>query len=225
MFQKKENKPMIPRFFLDDPMAATYFNEYINYSEIKQAIDNIHTQVKEQDIKTLAVLSEFNEEGKSFFTATLCVAYSKFYNEKVLLIDTSTVKNNFSTLINHDSKNISNTKNADDTIVKKTVFSNFDVVNIRDFPRQNGDISEYQIDIMAKEFSEDYSLVVIDTTAFGSRNRNNAHPIVIAKRCDSSILIVSEISSAKKELDRYQLSLKESQVKLLGVIYNEGAHS
>lgn len=218
MFQKKENKVEIPKFFLEDPSSATFLNEYINYSEIKQAIDNIHTQVKDQNIKTLAVLSEFNEEGKSFFTAALCIAYSRFYNEKILLIDTSTVKNIFRSFIKTDGKE------NKDSIIKKTVFANFDIVNIRDFPRQNGDISEYQIDIMAKEFSDDYDLVVIDTTAFASRNRNNAHPIVIAKRCDSSILVVSEISSSKKELDRYQLSLKESQVKLLGVIYNEGAH-
>lgn len=217
MFKQKEKKIEIPKFFIDDPMAPTYLNEYINYSEIKQVIDNIHTQVKHQKIKTIAVLSEFNEEGKSFFTATLCIAYSKFYNEKVLLIDTSPIKNNFASFIDQEAKN------AKDSIIKSTIFPNFDVVNILDFPRQNGEISEYQIDIMAKEFSDDYSLVMIDTTAFGSRNRNNAHPLVIAKRCDSSILIVSEISSSKKELDRFQLSLKESHVKLLGVIYNEGA--
>lgn len=219
MFNRKESKVEVPKFYLDDPVAPTYLNEYINYSEIKQVIDNIHTQVKSQNIKTIAILSEFNEEGKSFFTATLCIAYSKFYNEKVLLIDTSTIKNNYSGFIDASEKN----KKKNDSIIKKTIFPNFDLVNIQDFPRQNGEISEYQIDIMAKEFSDDYSLVMIDTTAFGSRNRNNAHPLVIAKRCDSSILIVSEISSSKKELDRFQISLKESQVKLLGVIYNEGA--
>lgn len=219
MFSKKKEKISPgPKFHMEDPMAPTYLNEYINYSEIKQVIDNIHIQVKEQKIKTMAVLSEFNEEGKSFFTATLCIAYSKFYNEKVLLIDTSTIKNNYAGFIDPEGKN------QNDTMIKHTIFPNFDVVNIKDFPHQNGEISEYQIDIMAKEFSDDYSLVLIDTTAFGTRNRNNAHPLVIAKRCDSSILIVSEITSSKKELDRFQISLKESQVKLLGVIYNEGAH-
>lgn len=215
-YSKKEKKVETPKFFIDDPMAPTYLNEYINYSEIKQVIDNIHTEVKKQKIKTIAVLSEFNEEGKSFFTATLCIAYSKFYNEKVLLIDSSD-RNNYAGFIDPEAKNLN------DSIIRRTIFPHFDVVNIKDFPRQNSEISEYQIDIMAKEFSDDYSLVMIDTTAFGSRNRNNAHPLVIAKRCDSSILIVSEISSSKKELDRFQISLKESQVKLLGVIYNEGA--
>lgn len=216
--RKKEKKIEIPKLYLDDPMAPTYLNEYINYSEIKQVIDNIYTQVKAQKIKTIAILSEFNEEGKSFFAATLCIAYSKFYNEKVLLINTSTTKNNYSGFIDNDAKN------KNDSIIRKTIFPNFDMVNVKDFPTKNSEISEYQIDIMAKEFSDDYGLVMIDTTAFGVRNRHNAHPLVIAKRCDSSILVVSEISSSKKELDRFQIGLKESQVKLLGVVYNEGAH-
>jgi Mrp family chromosome partitioning ATPase len=206
-------KKMTP-FFLTDEKSSDYLSEYINYSEIKQSTDQINILIEKNNIRTLAILSEFTIEGKSFFAATLCAALSKFYQKKVLLIDTSTTKNSFSSLVT--------SAKSKDPIIKKTKFENFDIAYIKDFPQKDGELTEYQIDAIAKEYSEDYSLVIIDTTAFGIRNKNNAHPLVIARRCDSSILVVSEISSNRKELDKFQLNLKDSHLNLLGVIYNDG---
>lgn len=217
MLLKKKRENEIKPFDLTAVNAPEFVNEYVNYSEIKQTADQIQSLVEKQNIKTLAILSEFSLEGKSFFAASLCVAFAKFYNYKVLLIDTSTVKDSFKSFLLDESE-------QNDKIVKKTFFPNFDVANIKDFPRNRGEITEYQIDAIAKDYAEDYQLVIIDTTAFGVRNKNNAHPMVIARRCDSSILVVSDISSKSKELDKFQLSLKDSHLSLLGVVYNDGVH-
>jgi Mrp family chromosome partitioning ATPase len=215
MFLKKKAQDEQKPFDIMAENSPEFLNEYVNYSEIKQTADQVHNLIERNKIKTLAVLSEFSLEGKSFFAAALSIAFAKFYNYKVLLIDTSTTKDSFKSLLLSESEQT-------DKIVKKTYFSNFDVANIKDFPRTRGEITEYQIDAIAKDYAEDYQLVIIDTTAFGVRNKNNAHPMVIARRCDSSILVVSEISSKTKELDKFQLSLKDAHLNLLGVVYNDG---
>ncbi|MFZ4715043.1 MAG: hypothetical protein ACOYL6_15085 [Bacteriovoracaceae bacterium] len=211
---KKQKKEEANLFDLNNQRAPEFISEYINYSEIKQVTDQVNALIEKQNIKSLAILSEFTLEGKSFFAASFGAAISKFYQKKVLLIDTCTTKDSFSSFLSPN-------KNQD-PIIKKTMFDNFDIAYTKDFPQKGGEVTEYQIDAIAKDYSEDYALVIIDTTAFGVRNKNNAHPLVIARRCDSSILVVSEITSNRKELDKFQLNLKDSHLNLLGVVYNDG---
>lgn len=218
MFNLKTNpkKNFIPKLDLKSPLAPLLLVEYIKYAELKELIDNIHSLVKENKYKTIATLSEFNNEGKSFFTLTLALGFTKFFRDKILIIDSSIENTMYDHFID---PNLESTKTNGP---KSSIFHNLDIAIIRNFTSQYGELTEYEISVLAKEYAEEYSIVIIDTVCYGARNKNNNHPLVLAKRCDASILVMSSTPTQKRDLEHLQNSIKESNINLIGLVYNEG---
>lgn len=212
---RRQKTSQLKTFKLSSPSSARYINEYLNFAEIKHLVDELAVKLETKKLKTITLLSEFAGEGKSFFSLTLAAAYGKFYNKKVLVLDTSHQKDTFAYFV----------KGADDfkdTIIKKSVFKNVDLAHVYDFPNTSSDMIDYQLDGILQELYNQYDLIVIDTNAYAIANRHNIHPLVVARRTDGSILLTSGVSSYMFHQKRYQNDLNQSHVKLIGVIYNEG---
>jgi Mrp family chromosome partitioning ATPase len=191
---------------------ASVFEEYSNYSEIKQLIDNVHfTKSLKNECKTIAVISQISGEGKSFFTAVLAYTFAKFLNNKVLIIDTVTEDGIFD-----KAKKSAIDKGLLDVEVISSQFENIDLLHL-----YKSRYNEYQLSSIIEDFKSEYSMIFFDTCAFSLKNLNNLDPFVIARRCDNPILVMSKVTSSKRSMAKVKSILSQQDIKLLGVVYNE----
>src|SRR5438128_1693791 len=74
-------------------MLSARLQEFTRYTELKQLAYNIAALQQEKLFRSLAVLSFFPGEGKTLFCAALAMAYMETCQSKVLVVDTSTFRN------------------------------------------------------------------------------------------------------------------------------------
>lgn len=214
MFNKTKEK-LVKKFPLQSPSSARYINEYVNFAEIKHLVDELAVKIEIKKLKTITLLSEFSGEGKSFFSLVMAAAYGKFYNKKILILDTSFNRDTFAYFVKGD-------EDFQDKVIKKTVFKNVDLAHVYDFPNTNNEIIDYQLDSLIQDLYAQYDLIIVDTNAYAVANRHNIHPLVVARRSDGAILLTSGVSSYMFHQKRYEKDINQSHIKLIGVIHNEG---
>src|SRR5690242_2502539 len=62
--------------------------DYVRYTEFKRLLNQIINAQKRDGFKTLAVLSEHPQEGKTFFVSTLALGFATLLGKRVLIVDT-----------------------------------------------------------------------------------------------------------------------------------------
>ncbi len=178
---------------------------FTQYAEIKSLLDRILHLQERDNFKTLALISEHDGEGKSFLAATLAYAYTRRKNKKALIIDTS----------NSGAEKIEAVKE----LLEQQ--SHVDLITLREWEGGNS-IDEYQLKKLVSQSSQNYGLILVDTSSLFRRNKNNFDPLVIARQCDASLLVTSRSDLPTETSVENKKKLVDSGIKILGMVYNQG---
>ena len=196
---------------------ATSLKSFIQYAEVKSLLDRILILQEQEKFQSLAFLSEFDGEGKTFLISAIALAYSERLNKKVLVIDTSSNAMSTPAPAKELKENYLLTELLEDT-------TKVELMVMRDWAklRLSPGIDEYQLNALLKEVGHRYSLVLVDTSSLSRRNKNNFDPIVIARQCDAAILVSGQSRLRDQFAGDHRKRLHDSGIKLLGLIYNQG---
>lgn len=203
----------------DTRSVASPLLQYIQFSEFKRLLDQIATTLDREGYKSLAVLSEFPGEGKTFFVSVLALGYSTLLNKRVLIINTGnqTQSNtlHLETVYRAHAKTFPGLKN------NNTTDPTIDVVSPHaGNENEEFESSDFQVGQYIRAARDSYHLILSDTCALSITNRKNVDPVVIARHSDSSILITSQRSLHRPEIASIKNRLAHWKIPLMGVIHN-----
>ncbi len=197
---------------------AKSLRSFIQYAEVKSLIDRILLLQETEKFKSVAFLSEYDGEGKTFLIAALALAYSERLNKKVLVIDTSSNNTASTPLPAKDLKeNYLLAELLEDT-------TKVEVMVMRDWAklRLSPGIDEYQLNALLSENNQNYSMILVDTSSLSRKNKNNFDPLVIARQCDVSVLVSGQPRVREQISTDNRKRIHDAGIRLLGLIYNQG---
>lgn len=186
---------------------AKALKNFIQYSEVKLLLDQILVLQEQAHFQSIAIISEFQGEGKSFICAALALVYSERLNKKVLVIDT-TVEANAPDLL---------AELLEDT-------TRVDLISLKTLRGASSTQApdEYELKRLLTEKKPLYSLILVDSASLSKRNKNNYDPVVIARQCDAAILVSGNTKPAEAPAAEHQKKIHDAEIKLIGMIYNQG---
>jgi Mrp family chromosome partitioning ATPase len=197
----------------------------VRFAETKQIIDQVLHAQTERKLRSLAVLSELAQEGRTLFTAVVALGYGQLMRKKVLVVDCSTMRN-------PDSLTLDRLLDFDDSSeegkrgeVRRTLSANVSLVRLSEWAEERDAMAEYEVKTLLESVGRSFDLVLFDTCAMGVKNRNNLDPIAIARRCDASMLVVSARTSSRGGLVDIRNRLRKERLELLGLASNDGVTS
>lgn len=192
--------------------------ECINYSEFKQLVDSIHELQTRQKITSIAVLSELSLEGKSLFCGSLAIALARFLKQRILVVDTAVFPNTGSLSIEEILEPDHSRVDAMGSM--PTLFPGVTFLKLSPEHARAG--VEYDIQKVIQDNMSKVDLILFDTCALSQKNRNNIDPLVVARRVDGSLLLVSPRARALGALEGLDKAVARGNLKVLGVIDNQG---
>jgi len=213
--------------------------EFIHFAEIKQLAYQIAALQQEKMFRSLAVLSVFPGEGKTLFCAAMAMAYAETCRSKVLVVDTSTLQNKNSLRLKqcfNGSAPLVEVLSVEDLRKGSRSFGSTSMIGpsentsvlesrvVHETPTHVTVAHENEFSILkkiAEDSSDQYGLVLLDTTAMQSRNRSNMDPTLAARLSHASVLVVSRRFLDSPELPRYLATLKDPSLHLIGMISSE----
>jgi Mrp family chromosome partitioning ATPase len=192
-------------------------HNFIQYTEIKNLLDRLLLLQETEKFHSLAVLSEFDGEGKTFVAAALAVAYTERLKRKVLIVDTTTPRQL------HLPVSAKTRKKSELLGELLEEAEQVDVISLSEWSgmKSHGNADEYQIKKLFAQIATQYSLILVDTSSLSRRNRNNFNPVLIARQCDASILISARSEIAPAISEEHKNNIVNSHVKLIGMIHNQ----
>ncbi len=214
--------------------------EFIRYAELKQLAYQIAVLQQEKMFHSLAVLSVFPGEGKTLFCAAMAMAYAETCRAKVLVVDTTTIRNKNAILLKQcfngssplvevlsidelrkGTGNFDGASSAAPRIEKGPALESqlaLDRPNQLAMPKEN----EFsKLKKVVEDRSEQYGIVLLDTAALQSRNRSNVDPSLVARLSHASILLVSRQFLNSPNVQASLNVLKDPTMHLIGVVANE----
>lgn len=201
--------------------------EYVRYTEFKRLLNQLVSLQREKQFKTLAVLSEFPGEGKTFFVAVLALGYAMLLHKKVLIVNTTHQTRNRALYLDRifgptDSQAHSPTHSPDEPSHAGPQI--IDLLTGDNVERESSESSDFWIGPQINKYRGRYDLILFDTCALSRANKNNIDPVIIAKYTDASILVTSYESVSRDVLGRLKGQFQQWQIQLLGTVFNSGAH-
>jgi Mrp family chromosome partitioning ATPase len=194
-------------------------NEYIRGTEFKRLMNQIAVAQSRMDFKSLAVLSEYPGEGRTFFVAAMALAYAKYLPSRVLIVDTAS---RGSGQLQHFQcvmgMHLPQTMQSKGLIEPGVV----DLVAMNEKQAPTADHSDFQIRQYIASLQDRYDLVIVDTCALSSVSRGKIDPVIVAQHVDTSILITSELSLERETLARIKRRLQRYGIEPLGTVFNTG---
>lgn len=215
-------------------------NDYIQYTEIKRLVDNVMILQRQKPFRSLAVLSFFSGEGKTLFAAATAMLYCQAAEARVLLVDTTTVQNprslslrdcldpsypmiDYSSLTDHrKGSNGVHPPHQEHTPEPAPL----DVEVVNRLPSSLLIQKESDQSLITKLLDErvsQYGLVLVDTAPIAVQNKNNIDPLVAARLCDASVLVVSPQLLQAPNMENLLKVARDPLLHLIGVISNEEA--
>ncbi len=191
--------------------------------EIKEAFKTLRTNVlfSGSDIKTIAITSSGQNEGKSFVSMELAKSLAES-GKKVLLIDADLRK---SVLVEkHVAENdiiglthyLSGQAESDE-IVYETQFSDFYIVFSGPYPPNPVELlGSNRFAEMIEYYRSVFDFIIIDTPPLGLV----IDAAVIAAQCDGVILNVAANHTNHRTLQRVKSQLTRSGCRLIGAVLN-----
>jgi len=217
----------------------TAVQEFAGYSELQQLAYNIAALQQEKSIRSLAVLSFLPGEGKTLFCAALAKAYADACHTKVLVMDTTSVHDPDSLLLKdclttsnsgvdlaslQDRQNgsFATKKTSSEIHEPETPALVAQVVNRGSVTVPNGQEGPMSIVKRATgEGAKNYGLVLLDTAPLTAKNRSPIDPLLVARLCDASVLVVSQKFLQANNISSQLRILEDPSLHLAGVISNE----
>ncbi|MFM1847453.1 MAG: hypothetical protein RL417_927 [Pseudomonadota bacterium] len=196
--------------------------EYIKDPQFKRLLSEVVARQHERDFRSLAILSRYPGEGKTFFAAVLALAYATFLRRRVLILDTIVQGSTGALYVGEllrESVNAGGRENLIEIVTSRALEED-------EVSREEGAFGVPGIDFGIGDFlhrvSSDYDLVIVDTCALESSNTETLDPIIVARQTEAALVVTSPRSAVDGSLDPLRRILSESRVELLGAIYNGG---
>ena len=196
--------------------------------EIKEAFKALRTNVlfTGSDIKTIAITSSAQNEGKTFISMELAKSLSDS-GKKVLLIDADLRK---SVLVErHTSENdiiglshyLSGQAKIDE-VVYGTQFPNFNLIFSGPYPPNPVELlGSDRFSEMINHYRDVFDYIIVDTPPLGLV----IDAAVIAAQCDGVILNVGANHTNHRTLQRIKSQLIRSNCRLIGAVLNMAEHT
>jgi Mrp family chromosome partitioning ATPase len=213
-----------PRDFLP-ALSAPYlvnspFYSYIRSSDFKRLLSQTSSLVDTNQVKTLAILSAYPQEGRTFFVSALALGYAILLKRRVLIVNTSL-------RVRKDSLNI-----------EKIYFEELQhapgmrdgqpvrAIDLMSPKMSTNDVSQadtvdFQIGRYISVYKNNYDLILIDNCAITIHDEKTIDPIVIAGQADASLLVTSDKSLKRGPLVEMKELLSKWRVRVIGTIHNE----
>ncbi len=194
--------------------ARSALVDYLRQPEFKRLLTQVSSLHEKRRFRTLAVLSEFTGEGKSFCTAALALGFAKLLRKRVLILDASFQPS--------DKALFAETVYGEDGGPEVSTGS-IQFLSTRSNDNGHTDISDFQMGNYLASLRNQYDLILLDTCAMADVQPMNMDPVVIARNADECVLVTSQRSMDRDLLERISSDLKRWEIRLLGAIFNSGA--
>jgi Mrp family chromosome partitioning ATPase len=201
-------------------LANSQFYSYIRSSNFKRLLSQVSSQVETNQVKTLAILSAYPQEGRTFFVSALALGYAVLLKKRVLIVNTAL-------RLRKDSLNI-----------QKIYFEELQhasgvrdgqhvrAIDLMSPKMSTNDVSQadtvdFQIGRYISVYKNNYDLILIDNCALTVHDEKTIDPIVIAGQADASLLVTSDKSLKRGPLLEMKELLSKWRVRVVGTIHNE----
>ena len=202
-------------------------------SETLKAFRNLKTNIQflnvnNKEEKTILVTSPYKQEGKSYVTANLAIAYSEI-GKKVLIID-GDLKNGrqaeifnipnvlgFSNLLSGLDNDGLEMDTSVNKFIKDTSIKNISLITSGIVPPNSAELlSSKKFPDIIKELSSIYDIILID----GSSIMLYEDSLILSRRVGSTI-IVSDGNTKKEELIQTKKDIQNIGGRIIGVVSNK----
>ncbi len=206
-----------------DPRIITYHDPKSSIAENYRIIfTHLKPSLEKSDIKTIAVMSASNQEGKSITAVNLSVVMAKDFEKKVLLIDANLRNSAIDELLNIEAKEglsdvLSKALNYNNTLAStkienlKVITAGANTVNPVEL------LSNQRMIQLLNQIKQDFDYIILDTSAIIPY----ADSKMIAPMTDGVILTVRARKTRREVIDRAQSILDKLDVKVLGFVLTD----
>ena len=188
---------------------------------------NVQFMSIDNDLKTLLVTSSGAEEGKSFVTSNLAIAFAK-ENKKVLIIDADMRKGRLDKVFAIEkapglSNYLSNVNDFEDNenienYIKNTNLDNISVMPTGNVPPNPAELLESEkLKTLIETVKEKYDIVIFDTAPC----LLVTDAMILARQVDS-VMIVGKYKKTKLgELEKTKKMLENIESRTIGLVLNQ----
>jgi hypothetical protein len=192
-------------------------DDYIKFPQFKRLVNRIASHQAATGVKSLAIMSYEQGEGKSFFCSALALAYSRYLDSQVMVIDSNRDENLRSPFIAVVKGDYS-CQVPDQELHSEASF--IDLASVSEIERDYHENSDFYFSPYIKSIGNNYDLILVDTCANSNVSKNSVDPMIISSQVDGVIVINSPLSLEKKCLEGFAKDLKTSGANVIGTIYN-----
>lgn len=191
--------------------------DYIRYPQFKRILNQIASHQAATGAKSIAIMSCESGEGKSFFCSALALAYARYLNSQVLLIDSNrheSLRSPYLAVVKGDysSQLPSQEMHSDSAFV--------DLTSVSDIERDYHEHSDFYFSPYINSVKSNYDLVLVDTGSTSDVTNSAVDPMIIASQVDAVVLINSPRSLDKKIIEKFNKDLKNCGASILGTVFN-----
>lgn len=219
--------------------------DYIRDPEFKRLLNQIVVAQERKKFKSIAVLSQLPEEGKTFMISVLALGYATYLRKRVLIMDTVSQTQNESfyvgRVLDREQDKKGHGKNAYGGIIdlittvnlqQRTALpfgaSKHPTLRIVDPPAlyeetRGYDSTDFQVGPFMDTMAPNYDLVLLDTCSLTANDKTKLDPVILARQSHAALLITSERSLYRESLLRVRDDCSRYNINLLGSIHNPGA--
>lgn len=194
-------------------------NDFIKHTEVKRLINQIVTAQSHTGFRSLAVLSEYRGEGKTFFVAALALAYARFLPSRVLMVNTVSQPRGGGLFLESILGMHAPESHSRRGLVEP---GRVDLITTRGSEGGPFDSSDFHVASYIEGLASRYDVVLIDTCAMSEAGKDNVDPIIVAKHADTSVLVTSPRSVDRSTLTQLKRKLRRYGIQPLGTVYNTG---
>lgn len=229
------------------PAVPSILRSYIQRPECKRLVREVLTHQEESGARTLALVSQYAGEGRSFMAAAIALSYSQFLLKRVLVIDTvqatlrtSSVLKNYLADDCYEGPRPTPPKRGVGAIEMVSPELLNDLVGGRmragsmepyllgtTMPIERESVQHLGIDFHLGNYLDNvenrYDLIIVDTCAFSEAAHNQVDPALAAAVSHMVMLVNSARSINQESISAIQKVLTQNRISLFGSVYNSGA--
>ncbi|RMG39727.1 MAG: tyrosine-protein kinase family protein [Candidatus Dadabacteria bacterium] len=189
-------------------------SDYIKESSFKRLLNQIVTAQASDNFVTVAVLSELAGEGRSFFISALALAYMRYLDGQVLIVDATNQTKRRSLFLECVLAEKRTNKGG---------LARVDLITTRSLENVDHDSVDFQLGAFISDLKPQYELILVDTVPLAYEGRDCIDPFIVARHADRAILLTSPASIRQDNLRKTVRDLERCRIKLLGTAFNNGA--
>ena len=196
------------------------FADYLRFSESKRLLNQLALLQEREKFKTLALLSEVANEGKSFLALMLAYGFASLLHRRVLLVDAVYQTHGRTLYLDRlmgprEERGMPRPKSEPNPGV-------IDLLTTRSEEVAHLSTTDFQLGPYIEENKALYDWVLYDTCALNAAGKEHLDPVVISRSADRALLVMSPRSIRAEALTRLKGKLQDWNVRLIGTVYNSG---